>query len=67
MLLIPGSAALSMPRFNSLRARLKEIDPALVLESASHFYAVDHQGDIDHERLAALLQPGTSEPPLEDC
>jgi len=65
MLLIPGSAALSMPRFNSLRARLKEIDPALVLESASHFYAVDHQGDIDRERLAALLQPGTSEPPLE--
>jgi phosphoribosylformylglycinamidine synthase len=65
MLLIPGSAALSMPRFTSLRARLKEIDPALVLESASHFYAVDHQGGIDHERLAALLQPGTSEPPLE--
>ena len=65
MLLIPGSAALSMPRFNSLRARLKEVDSALVLESASHFYAVDHQGDVDHERLAALLQPGTSELPLE--
>ncbi len=65
MLLISGSTALSTPRFEALRQRLEEIDSRLVLQFASHFYAVDADGDVDSGRLAELLQPGTLAPAVD--
>ena len=62
MLLISGSTALSTPRFQALRQRLTEIDSRLALHYASHFYAVDADGEVDCTRLAELLQPGTMAP-----
>ena len=65
MLLISGSTALSTPRFEALRQRLTEIDSRLVLQVASHFYAVDADGEVDSGRLAELLQPGTLAPAVD--
>ena len=66
MLLLPGSAALSAPRFSRLSAQITEVDPTLILKRAFFIYAVDIAGDVDGSKLSALLQPGTSSEPSGD-
>lgn len=63
MFLLPGSAALSQPRFSRLGEALQQIAPVLALRHAVHFYAVDAVDSLDEaalERLARLLHPGTA-------
>ena len=60
MQLLPGSAALSQPRFDALAAQLKALNPSLTLTAANFFYAVDFTGETDWDRLARLLHPGTA-------
>ena len=57
MLLLPGSVALSAPRFSRLSAQITELDPALTLKRAFFIYAVDAADDVDGNTLSALLQP----------
>ena len=64
MLLLPGTDALSAPRFEQLAEILKEVNVALDLQRATWFYAVDTTDSVDLQRLADLLQPGTA--PLAD-
>ena len=66
MLLLPGSVALSAPRFSRLSAQINELDPTLTLKRAFFIYAVDVAGDVDGNTLSALLQPGTSSEPCGD-
>ena len=66
MLLLPGSVALSAPRFSRLSAQITDLDPALTLKRAFFVYAVDAADGVDGEKLSALLQPGTSAAPLGD-
>ncbi|MEC7096508.1 MAG: phosphoribosylformylglycinamidine synthase, partial [Pseudomonadota bacterium] len=66
MLLLPGSVALSAPRFSRLSAQITELDPTLTLKRAFFIYAVDVAGDVDGNTLSALLQPGTSSQPCGD-
>ena len=66
MLLLPGSVALSAPRFSRLSAQITELDPTLTLKRAFFIYAVDAADDVDGNTLSALLQPGTSSEPLGD-
>ncbi len=66
MLLLPGSVALSAPRFFRLSAQITDLDPALTLKRAFFVYAVDAADGVDGEKLSALLQPGTSAEPLGD-
>ena len=64
MLLLPGTDALSAPRFEQLAEILKQVNVALDLQRATWFYAVDTTDSVDLQRLADLLQPGTA--PLAD-
>ena len=66
MLLLPGSVALSVPRFSRLSAQINELDPTLTLKRAFFIYAVDVAGYVDGKTLSALLQPGTSSEPCGD-
>lgn len=65
MLLLPGTDALSAPRFEQLAQTLKQVSASLCLQRASWFYAVDTTGDVDRQRLTELLQPGTA--PVADA
>ena len=66
MLLLPGSAALSAPRFSRLSAQITKLDPTLTLKRAFFIYAVDVASNVDGSALSALLQPGTSSEPCGD-
>ena len=66
MLLLPGSAALSAPRFSRLSAQITGLDPTLTLKRAFFIYAVDVTSNVDGSTLSALLQPGTSSEPCGD-
>jgi phosphoribosylformylglycinamidine synthase len=66
MFLLPGTSALSLPRFNQLAASLAALPSAPRLVSADYFYIIDQQGDVDRGRLAELLQPGTAALPQFD-
>lgn len=66
MLLLPGSDALSAPRFKRLSNEIAQLDSQLKLVRAFYVYAVESTGDIDDEKLGALLQPGTSPAPRGD-
>ena len=66
MLLLPGSVALSAPRFSRLSAQITKLDPTLTLKRAFFIYAVDAADDVDGNTLSALLQPGTSSEPCGD-
>ncbi len=63
MILLPGAAALSQPRFQALQHRLSAVNETLKLRHAVFFYAIDVVADgereLDLERLARLLHPGT--------
>ncbi len=63
MFILPGSSALSAPRYQALRGALGEVDPGRVLQDVVFGYAVDHSGPVDRSKLAGLLQPGTAESP----
>ena len=63
MLLLPGSDALSAPRFDRLSAQIANLDASLMLKRAFYVYAIDAAGEVDSAALAALLQPGTSAKP----
>ena len=63
MLLLPGSDALSAPRFARLSAQIANLDASLMLKRAFYVYAIDAAGEVDSAALAALLQPGTSAKP----
>ena len=60
MLLLPGSDALSAARFMRLSQQVAELDSKLMLRHAYFIYAIDAEGELDSEKLGALLQPGTS-------
>jgi len=60
MLVLPGHAALSLPRFTAMQDRLASIHPGITLRQAVYFYAIDASPVIDVERLARLLIPGTA-------
>ena len=62
MLLLPGSSALTPPRFTALERALSDINSNYRLRDAFHIYAVAVQGDVDEAALMQLLQPGTSGP-----
>lgn len=66
MLLLPGSDALSAPRFKRLSNEIAQLDSQLKLVRAFYVYAVESTGDVDDEKLGALLQPGTSPAPRGD-
>ena len=66
MLLLPGSDALSAPRFKRLSNEIAQLDSQLKLARAFYVYAVESTGDVDDEKLGALLQPGTSPAPRGD-
>ena len=67
MLLLPGSDALSAARFMRLSQQVAELDSKLMLRHAYFVYAIDAEGEIDSEKLGALLQPGTSPLPRDDA
>ncbi len=60
MLLLPGHAALSAPRFDALNAQLRAISPSLSLSVAAYFYIVDADPGVDIASLQRLLLPGTA-------
>ena len=62
MLVLPGSSALSDARFELLSAEISAVDPAYRLREALYAYAVDleESAELDSDRLAALLHPGTA-------
>jgi len=66
MFLLPGTSALSIPRYNQLAASLAALPSAPRLASADYFYIVEHDGEVDRARLADLLQPGTAALPHFD-
>ena len=66
MLLLPGSDALSAPRFKRLSNAIAQHDSTLKLTRAFFVYAVETTGEVDAEQLAALLQPGTTPLPHGD-
>ena len=61
MLVLPGSPALSVARFDRLAASIGALDRGLTLRHVVHVYVVDvaPDGEVDEGRLAALLQSGT--------
>ena len=61
MLLLPGSSALTPPRFQALQQALKAADSRVVLNDAFYLYAVDASGEVDRPALGRLLQPGTGD------
>ena len=61
MFILPGSSALTSPRFQALADALRALDSGLRLEDAYFLYAIEHEGDVNREALAQLLQPSTSE------
>ncbi len=61
MFILPGSSALTSPRFQALADALQALDSRLRLEDAYFLYAIEHEGDVNREALAQLLQPSTSE------
>ena len=63
MFILPGSSALSAPRYQALQGALGEVDPGLAVQDVFFVYAVDHSGPVDRSKLAGLLQPGTAESP----
>jgi len=67
MLLLPGSDALSAARFMRLSQQVAELDSKLMLRHAYFVYAIDAEGELDSEKLGALLQPGTSPLPRDDA
>jgi phosphoribosylformylglycinamidine synthase len=67
MLLLPGSDALSAARFKRLSQQVAELDSKLMLTHAYFVYAIDADGELDREKLGALLQPGTSPLPRGDA
>ncbi len=67
MLLLPGSDALSAARFMRLSQQVAELDSKLMLTHAYFVYAIDAEGELDSEKLGALLQPGTSPLPRGDA
>ena len=67
MLLLPGSDALSAARFMRLSQQVAELDSKLMLTHAYFVYAIDADGELDSEKLGALLQPGTSPLPRGDA
>ena len=66
MLLLPGSDALSAPRFKRLSNAIAQHDSTLKLTRAFFVYAVETTDEVDAEQLAALLQPGTTPAPHGD-
>ena len=66
MLLLPGSDALSAPRFKRLSNEIAQLDSQLKLTRAFFVYAIESEGAVDAAQLGALLQPGTSPAPLGD-
>ena len=66
MLLLPGSDALSAPRFKRLSNEIAKHDSRLKLTRAFFVYAIESMDDVDAEQLSALLQPGTSPTPRGD-
>ena len=67
MLLLPGSDALSAARFMRLSQQVAELDSKLMLRHAYFVYAIDAAGELDSEKLDALLQSGTSPLPRDDA
>ena len=61
MFILPGSSALTSPRFMALANALRALDPGLQLEDAYFVYAVAHEGEVNRAELARLLQPSTAE------
>lgn len=61
MFILPGSSALSSPRFMALASALRSLDSGLQLKDAYFLYAIEHQGEVSREALARLLQPSTAE------
>ena len=61
MFTLPGSSALTSPRFMALANALRALDPGLQLEDAYFVYAIAHQGEVNRAELARLLQPSTAE------
>ena len=66
MLLLPGSDALSAPRFKRLSNEIAQLDSQLKLTRAFFIYAIESEGAVDAAQLGALLQPGTSPAPRGD-
>lgn len=66
MLLLPGSDALSAPRFKRLSNEIAKHDSQLKLTRAFFVYAIESVNNVDAEQLGALLQPGTSPTPRGD-
>ena len=66
MLLLPGSDALSAPRFKRLSNEIAQLDSQLKLTRAFFVYAIESEGAVDAAQLGALLQPGTSPAPRGD-
>jgi hypothetical protein len=50
-----------------LSQQVAELDSKLMLTHAYFVYAVDAEGELDSEKLGALLQPGTSPLPRGDA
>ena len=44
MFILPGSSALSAPRYQALQGALGEVDPGLAVQDVFFVYAVDHSG-----------------------
>ena len=61
MFILPGSSALTSPRFAVLANALRALDPGLRLEDAYFVYAISHEGEVNRAELARLLQPSTAE------
>ena len=61
MFILPGSSALTPPRFMALASALRSLDSGLRLDDAYFLYAIAHGGEVDRGELARLLQPSTAE------
>ena len=61
MLLLPGSVALSAPRFSRLSAQITELDPTLTLKRAFFIYAVDAAVDLGRPQIIYLIHCKLSE------
>lgn len=62
MFILPGSSALTPPRYRVLQDALQAVDSRIVLQDAYYIYAVEHSAPVDREQLARLLQPGAAGP-----
>ena len=61
MFILPGSSALTPPRFMALASALRSLDSGLRLDDAYFLYAIAHGGEVDRGELSRLLQPSTAE------